>query len=122
MGGFLYSRRNAAGGGLTFGPFRRRRTYSTRSSTGTGPVDRRPLKFLLTAAKLGWQKIYVIGEQPRSELVHYDAKSGQLRAVLGRNFSPRREPFRETANGRVTYHIRKATSGAAASMAVTNCN
>jgi Tol biopolymer transport system component len=41
-----------------------------------------PLNFYSPQPSLDGKKIYVIGEQPRSELVHYDAKSGQFLPYL----------------------------------------
>ena len=41
-----------------------------------------PLNFYSPQPSLDGTKIYVIGEQPRSELVHYDAKSGQFLTYL----------------------------------------
>jgi eukaryotic-like serine/threonine-protein kinase len=42
-----------------------------------------PLNFYAPQPSLDGTKIYVIGEQPRSELVRYDAKSGQFLPYLG---------------------------------------
>jgi len=42
-----------------------------------------PLSFYSPQPSLDGKKIYVIGEQPRSELVRYDAKSGQFLPYLG---------------------------------------
>jgi serine/threonine protein kinase/Tol biopolymer transport system component len=41
-----------------------------------------PLNFYSPQPSLDGKKIYVIGEQPRSELVHYDAKSAQFLPYL----------------------------------------
>jgi eukaryotic-like serine/threonine-protein kinase len=41
-----------------------------------------PLNFYSPQPSLDGTKIYVIGEQPRSELVHYDVKSGQFLPYL----------------------------------------
>jgi eukaryotic-like serine/threonine-protein kinase len=53
-----------------------------------------PLSFHSPQPSLDGKKIFVIGEQPRAELVRYDAKSGQFNSYLGGisarevNFSP----------------------------------
>jgi eukaryotic-like serine/threonine-protein kinase len=53
-----------------------------------------PLNFHSPQPSLDGKKIFVIGEQPRAELVRYDAKSGQFNSYLGGisarevNFSP----------------------------------
>ena len=53
-----------------------------------------PLSFHSPQPSLDGKKLFVIGEQPRAELVRYDAKSGQFNSYLGGisarevNFSP----------------------------------
>src|SRR5260370_19453990 len=42
-----------------------------------------PLNFISPQANADGTKIYAVGEQPRSELVRYDAKSGQFLPYLG---------------------------------------
>ncbi|MGA2416227.1 MAG: protein kinase [Candidatus Sulfotelmatobacter sp.] len=79
-----------------------------------------PLNFYSPQPSLDGKVIYAVGEEPRSELVRYAARSRQFLPFLA-GISAAPSIFRPTASGSATFPIPRATCGVVESMAAIAC-